>query len=143
MVLSKQVSYRYHDKRKSPINGLFTPFMKLCLLFKLDFGNYILYLIKLQASIFGIIILKISTYSLSFWNFCQAFLQPCISIFQFIVYIIHSSLFNSSNIFCFFLLFGNSTASIKSSSISRHFWSPHFLKILLNTILYLFLEVNS
>ena len=29
------VSYRYHDKRKSPINGLFTPFMKLCLLFKL------------------------------------------------------------------------------------------------------------
>ena len=35
MVLSKQVSYRYHDKRKSPINGLFTPFMKLCLLFKL------------------------------------------------------------------------------------------------------------
>lgn len=35
MVLSKQVSYRYHNKRKSPINGLFTPFMKLCLLFKL------------------------------------------------------------------------------------------------------------
>ena len=35
MVLSKQVSYRYHDKRKSPINGLFAPFMKLCLLFKL------------------------------------------------------------------------------------------------------------
>ena len=30
------VSYRYLDKRKSPINGLFTPFMKLCLLFKLD-----------------------------------------------------------------------------------------------------------
>ena len=30
MILSKQVSYRYHDKRKSPINGLFTPFMKLC-----------------------------------------------------------------------------------------------------------------
>ena len=29
------VSYRYHDKRKSPTNGLFTPFMKLCLLFKL------------------------------------------------------------------------------------------------------------
>ena len=29
------VSYKYHDKRKSPINGLFTPFMKLCLLFKL------------------------------------------------------------------------------------------------------------
>ena len=29
------VSYRYLDKRKSPINGLFTPFMKLCLLFKL------------------------------------------------------------------------------------------------------------
>lgn len=28
------VSYRYHDKRKSPINGLFTPFMGLCLLFK-------------------------------------------------------------------------------------------------------------
>ena len=35
VVLSKQVSYRYHNKRKSPINGLFTPFMKLCLLFKL------------------------------------------------------------------------------------------------------------
>lgn len=29
------VSYKYHDKRKSPINGLFTPFMGLCLLFKL------------------------------------------------------------------------------------------------------------
>ena len=29
------VSYRYLDKRKSPINGLFKPFMKLCLLFKL------------------------------------------------------------------------------------------------------------
>ena len=38
MVPSKQVSYRYHNKRKSPINGLFTPFMKLCLLFKLCFG---------------------------------------------------------------------------------------------------------
>ena len=36
MVLSKQVSYRYHDKRKSPINGLFSPFMKLCLLLKLN-----------------------------------------------------------------------------------------------------------
>ena len=35
MVLSKPVSYKYHDKRKSPINGLFSPFMKLCLLFKL------------------------------------------------------------------------------------------------------------
>ena len=35
MVLSKPVSYKYHNKRKSPINGLFTPFMKLCLLFKL------------------------------------------------------------------------------------------------------------
>lgn len=33
------ISYRYHDKRKSPINGLFTSFMKLCLLFKLaEFG---------------------------------------------------------------------------------------------------------
>lgn len=37
VVLQKQVSYRYHDKRKSFINGLFAPFMKLCLLFKLDF----------------------------------------------------------------------------------------------------------
>ena len=36
------VSYRYHDKRKSPINGLFTPFMKLCLLFKLDKSKDIL-----------------------------------------------------------------------------------------------------
>ena len=35
VVLQKQVSYRYHDKRKSFINGLFAPFMKLCLLFKL------------------------------------------------------------------------------------------------------------
>ena len=33
------VSYRYLDKRKSPINGLFTPFMKLCLLFKLLGGE--------------------------------------------------------------------------------------------------------
>ena len=33
------VSYKYHDKRKSPINGLFTSFMKLSLLFKLaEFG---------------------------------------------------------------------------------------------------------
>ena len=40
VVLSKQVSYRYHGKRKSPINGLFTPFMKLCLLLKLaKFGS--------------------------------------------------------------------------------------------------------
>ena len=39
MVLSKQVSYRYHEKRKSPINGLFTPFMELCLLFKLLGGE--------------------------------------------------------------------------------------------------------
>ena len=36
VVLQKQVSYRYHDKRKSFINGLFTPFMKLCLLLKLN-----------------------------------------------------------------------------------------------------------
>ena len=35
VVLSKQVPYRYHNKRKRPINGLFTPFMKLCLLLKL------------------------------------------------------------------------------------------------------------
>lgn len=35
VVLSKQVPYRYHNKRKSPIKGLFTPFMKLCLIFKL------------------------------------------------------------------------------------------------------------
>lgn len=34
VVLQKQVSYRYHDKRKSFINGLFAPFMKLCLLFE-------------------------------------------------------------------------------------------------------------
>ena len=39
MVLSKQVSYRYHNKRKSFINGLFTPFMKLCLLLKLLGGE--------------------------------------------------------------------------------------------------------
>ena len=42
VVLQKQVSYRYHDKRKSPINGLFTPFMKLCLLFKLGKSKDIL-----------------------------------------------------------------------------------------------------
>ena len=39
VVLSKQVPYRYHNKRKRPINGLFTPFMKLCLLFKLLGGE--------------------------------------------------------------------------------------------------------
>ena len=39
VVLSKQVSYRYHGKRKSPINGSFTPFMKLYLLFKLLGGE--------------------------------------------------------------------------------------------------------
>lgn len=79
------VSYRYHDKRKSPINGLFTPFMKLCLLFKLDFGNYILYLIKLQASIFGIIILKILHILCRFGTFCKHF-ATMYTIFQFIVY---------------------------------------------------------
>ena len=43
------VSYRYHDKRKSPINGLFTPFMKLCLLFKLaKFGLILVVLIRLS-----------------------------------------------------------------------------------------------
>ena len=36
------VSYKYHDKRKSPINGLFTSFMKLCLLFKLGKSKDIL-----------------------------------------------------------------------------------------------------
>ena len=35
------VSYKYHDKRKSPINGLFTPFMKLCLLFKLNRSRWL------------------------------------------------------------------------------------------------------
>ena len=40
--ISKQVSYyRYHNKRKSPINGLFTPFMKLCLLLKLTESSLI------------------------------------------------------------------------------------------------------
>ena len=34
-VLPKQVSYRYHRKEKSFRNGLFTPFLKLCVLFKL------------------------------------------------------------------------------------------------------------
>ncbi len=42
VVLSKQVSYRYHGKRKSPISGLFTPFMGLCLLFKLAKSGLIL-----------------------------------------------------------------------------------------------------
>ena len=36
------VSYKYHDKKKSPINGLFTPFMKLCLLFELGKSKDIL-----------------------------------------------------------------------------------------------------
>lgn len=44
MVLSKQVSYRYHDKRKSPINGLFSPFMKLCLLLELANKSLSLYI---------------------------------------------------------------------------------------------------
>ena len=44
------VSYKYHDKRKSPINGLFTPFMKLCLLFKLAKSGLIL-IISVQLSI--------------------------------------------------------------------------------------------
>lgn len=41
------VSYRYLDKRKSPINGLFTPFMKLCLLFKLANKILLLYFLVL------------------------------------------------------------------------------------------------
>ena len=44
------VSYRYHGKRKSPINGLFTSFMKLCLLFKLAKSGLIL-IISVQLSI--------------------------------------------------------------------------------------------
>lgn len=40
---------RYHDKRKSPINGLFTPFMKLCLLLKLaKFGLILVVLMQLS-----------------------------------------------------------------------------------------------
>ena len=35
VVLSKQVSYRYQRKEKSSRNGLFSLFLKLCLLFKL------------------------------------------------------------------------------------------------------------
>lgn len=49
VVLQKQVSYRYHDKRKSFINGLFAPFMKLCLLFKLaEFGLILIVLMQLS-----------------------------------------------------------------------------------------------
>jgi len=49
VVLQKQVSYRYHDKRKSFINGLFAPFMKLCLLFKLaKFGLILVVSISLS-----------------------------------------------------------------------------------------------
>ena len=44
------VSYKYHDKRKSPINGLFTSFMKLCLLFKLAESGLI-QIISIQLSI--------------------------------------------------------------------------------------------
>ena len=50
MVLSKPVSYKYHSKRKSPINGLFTLFMKLCLLFKLAESGLI-QIISMQLSI--------------------------------------------------------------------------------------------
>ena len=73
VVLQKQVSYRYHDKRKSPINGLFTPFMKLCLLLKLDFGNYILHLIKFYITIFCIIILNILYILYRLGTFCKQF----------------------------------------------------------------------
>ena len=48
-LIRKQVSYRYHNKRKSSINGLFTPFMKLCLLLKLaKFGLILVVLIWLS-----------------------------------------------------------------------------------------------
>lgn len=72
------VSYKYHDKRKSPINGLFTPFMKLCLLLKLDFGNYILCLIKFCVTIFCIIILDILCILYRFETFCKQFASICI-----------------------------------------------------------------
>ena len=72
------VSYRYHDKRKSPINGLFTPFMKLCLLLKLDFGNYILCLIKFCVTILCIIILDILCILYRFETFCKQFASICI-----------------------------------------------------------------
>ena len=78
VVLSKQVSYRYHNKRKSFINGLFTPFMKLCLLLKLDFGNYILCLIKFCVTIFCIIILDILCILYRFETFCKQFASICI-----------------------------------------------------------------
>ena len=67
------VSYRYLDKRKSPINGLFTPFMKLCLLFKLDFDNYILCLVKFYITTFCIIILGILCILYRFETFCKHF----------------------------------------------------------------------
>ena len=67
------VSYRYLDKRKSPINGLFTPFMKLCLLFKLDFSNYILCLANCYIAIFCIIILDILCILHRFGTFCKHF----------------------------------------------------------------------
>lgn len=72
------VSYRYLDKRKSPINGLFTPFMKLCLLLKLDFGNYILCLIKFCVAIFCIIILDILCILYRFETLCKQFASICI-----------------------------------------------------------------
>lgn len=67
------VSYRYLDKRKSPINGLFKPFMKLCLLFKLDIKNYILCLTKFYITIFCIIILDILCILYYFMIFCKHF----------------------------------------------------------------------
>ena len=63
MVLSKQVSYRYHNKRKSSINGLFTPFMKLCLLLKL--ANKILSLYFLVLALWFYLVLYVFYYPTS------------------------------------------------------------------------------
>ena len=59
------VSYRYHDKRKSPINGLFTPFMKLCLLFKLAKFGLIL-VVSIWLSILSCIDISYLSHTLFF-----------------------------------------------------------------------------
>ena len=66
MVLSKQVSYRYHNKRKSPINGLFTPFMKLCLLFELAKFDVILIRFGLFSILYSFENIGFSTHYFSF-----------------------------------------------------------------------------
>lgn len=66
----------------------------LDLTFKLNFGNYILYLIKSQTSIFGMIILKILHILCRFGTFCKHFaITTSFVIFKMSLFMVYSNIF--------------------------------------------------